>query len=621
MSRAWAALLQRWGHAGLPSSRLGNRLIANVAAIGLFAALAIFASLTAMVWTSFGRLEDAELAVQVDRAGAYLDGLRQSLAAHSRDWAVWDEADAYLNDFNSGFEARHVNPDAFANAQAQGMAYVSFRHGGRAFVFGADGALRPRLSRPFLALVDTPQLRARMHTSGDTQFFAVLDDTLYLIGLAQVRASYSATRPSGYVAFLDRVDVAALSHALQTSVAIGTTSTGPAVRLAKAADRVEVVVPVLGPQAQAIGSLRFAVPRTLMAAGVRLRNLMLVATLAQLLALLLVLNRRIHALVLDPVRGLHRQMVRIRSRGTATLLAGPVRNDELGALQSEFNRMTSELVTLRGRIEAQSFQLGRHQSTAGLMHNVRNSLSPVQVILATLERRLAQRAPIEAGRAIAELADPATAPARRARLAQYLTVVHQTFDQGQADAKAEAEAADRHLAAALEAIRESHADPGEIDHRQRCDLAELLDQAATAGRFVKDAAIVVQVDCPPRLSVRGNRVLLAQILENLVINATEAIVAAGGTGTIRIAGEADGTRARITVADDGEGFAAGAGERLFERGFSTRQHKRGGLGLHWCAVTLAPMGGSLALASPGPGQGAVATVELELYGVERQAAA
>ena len=68
MSRAWSALLQRWGHIGLPRSRLGNRLIANVAAIGLFAAVAIFGSLTAMVWTSFGGLEDAELAVQVDRA-------------------------------------------------------------------------------------------------------------------------------------------------------------------------------------------------------------------------------------------------------------------------------------------------------------------------------------------------------------------------------------------------------------------------------------------------------------------------------------------------------------------------------------------------------------------------
>ena len=620
MSRAWRALLHGWGSAGLPSSRLGNRLIANVAAIGLFAALAIFGSLTAMVWTSFGRLEDAELAVQVDRAGAYLDALRQSLAAHSRDRAVWDEADAYLNDFNSGFEARHVNPYAFANAQAQGMAYVSFRHGARAFVFAPDGTRRPALSRPLLALVDSPELRARMRDSGDFQFFARFDGTLYLIGLAQVRAAYSATRPSGYVAFLDRVDLAALSHALQTPVTIAAAPAAGGVRLGKGADRVEVVVPVFGRQARVVGALRFAVPRTLMAAGVRLRNLMLVATLAQLLALLLVLNRRIHVLVLDPVRSLHRQMVRIRSRGTATLLAGPARNDELGALQSEFNRMTTELVALRGRIEAQSFQLGRHQSTAGLMHNVRNSLSPVQVILAMLERRLAQRAPHEAGRAIAELAAPATPPERRARLAQYLTVVHQAFDQGQAEAEAEAEAADRHLAAALAAIRESHADPGEIDHRQRCDLPELLDQAATAGRFVRDAAIRVEVDCPPRLSVHGNRVLLAQILENLVTNAAEAIVAAGGTGTIRIAAEVTGSRARITVTDDGEGFAEGAGERLFERGYSTRQHKRGGLGLHWCAVTLGPMGGSLTLASAGPGQGAMATVDLELYGVERQAA-
>ena len=620
ISRAQAALLRRWGAANLQLSRLGNRLITNVAAIGLFAAMAIFASLTLMVWTSFGRLEDAELSVQVDRAGAYLDGLRQSLAAHSRDWAVWDEADDYLNNFNSGFEARRVNPDAFANAQAQGMAYVSFKGGGRAFVFGADRRLQPALAKALLAQVDSPELRERMHASADLQFFARINQTLYLIGLAQVRHSYAASRPSGYVAFLEPVAVAALGNALQTPVTILPPPGGRCVRLTKLADRVEVVVPVFGRHARVEGALRFFVPRTLMAAGVRLRNLMLVATLAQLLALLLVLNRRIQVLVLEPVRSLHRQVARIRSRGSVSLLTGPVRDDELGALQNEFNEMITELTALRGRIEAQSFQLGRHQSHAGLMHNVRNSLSPVQVILATLERRLAQRAPVEATRALAELADPATAPERRRRLTDYLGAVHQAFDNGQIDAHAEAEAADRHLAAALDAIRESHADPGEIDHRQRCDLAELLELAASAGRFVKDAEIRVELDCPARLAVRGNRVLLAQILENLVTNATEAIKAAGGQGVIRITAEPDGPRARIAVTDDGEGFAAETGERLFERGYSTRQHKRGGLGLHWCAVTLTPMGGTLTLTSPGPGQGATATVELDLYGAERAAA-
>ncbi|MDQ2879195.1 MAG: histidine kinase, partial [Pseudomonadota bacterium] len=51
--------------------------------------------------------------------------------------------------------------------------------------------------------------------------------------------------------------------------------------------------------------------------------------------------------------------------------------------------------------------------------------------------------------------------------------------------------------------------------------------------------------------------------------------------------------------------------QLFQRGFSTRAHKSGGLGLHWCANSMLAMGGSLALESEGAGRGAVAVLTLD----------
>ncbi len=49
---------------------------------------------------------------------------------------------------------------------------------------------------------------------------------------------------------------------------------------------------------------------------------------------------------------------------------------------------------------------------------------------------------------------------------------------------------------------------------------------------------------------------------------------------------------------------------LFQRGFSTRKHKSGGLGLHWCANSMTAMQGSLRLESEGQGRGAVAILAL-----------
>jgi len=49
---------------------------------------------------------------------------------------------------------------------------------------------------------------------------------------------------------------------------------------------------------------------------------------------------------------------------------------------------------------------------------------------------------------------------------------------------------------------------------------------------------------------------------------------------------------------------------VFQRGFSTREHKSGGLGLHWCANSMTAMGGTLRLESEGRGMGAVAILTL-----------
>jgi C4-dicarboxylate-specific signal transduction histidine kinase len=74
------------------------------------------------------------------------------------------------------------------------------------------------------------------------------------------------------------------------------------------------------------------------------------------------------------------------------------------------------------------------------------------------------------------------------------------------------------------------------------------------------------------------------------------------------------------VADNGEGFDAASSARLFERGFSTRREKKGGLGLHWCANSAAVMQGSLKLVSDGKGRGATAILTLQSAEVETSAA-
>jgi len=91
-----------------------------------------------------------------------------------------------------------------------------------------------------------------------------------------------------------------------------------------------------------------------------------------------------------------------------------------------------------------------------------------------------------------------------------------------------------------------------------------------------------------------------------------------GGGCIAVSVDESEGRTCIAIRDDGEGFAADRAPTLFQRGFSTRKDKSGGLGLHWCANSMAAMQGSLKLESEGPGMGAVAKLSLATAEVERQ---
>jgi signal transduction histidine kinase len=111
--------------------------------------------------------------------------------------------------------------------------------------------------------------------------------------------------------------------------------------------------------------------------------------------------------------------------------------------------------------------------------------------------------------------------------------------------------------------------------------------------------------------VLANRLLLSQVVGNLFSNAAEAIAAAGGSGNISVTIDdtADG-HVEIAIRDTGEGFDRSQAPNLFQRGFSTREHKSGGFGLHWCANSMTAMDASLRLESDGAGLGAVARLVL-----------
>jgi two-component system NtrC family sensor kinase len=141
-------------------------------------------------------------------------------------------------------------------------------------------------------------------------------------------------------------------------------------------------------------------------------------------------------------------------------------------------------------------------------------------------------------------------------------------------------------------------------------LAEVLDEAVLV--IPRSAAQDFDLDLVNGVNgctIRGHRVGLLQILSNLILNAYESIQRSqSSSGRIELSAAAESVEdqpmVRITVSDSGCGFDDQFKEKLFQRGFSSKQGHLSGLGLHWCANALAGMGGRIQAESRGPGQGA-----------------
>ena len=111
--------------------------------------------------------------------------------------------------------------------------------------------------------------------------------------------------------------------------------------------------------------------------------------------------------------------------------------------------------------------------------------------------------------------------------------------------------------------------------------------------------------------VRVDRHKVLQILINLLRNAKYALDDSKQTDkriTVSIFSPNE-QRAHIVVADNGIGISPENLTRVFAHGFTTREEGHG-FGLHSGALAAREMGGSLSVASAGPGHGASFTLEL-----------
>ena len=595
------------------SASLGAKLVLILTAVGLIGSAGIILLLAAIITPSFNSLETGAVAAHAERTRAVLDEFASKVESAARDYGNWNDSYAYMADPNVAFEKESFSPLAMTNLSVNGMAYIR-ADGSVQIARWLDldsGEAAPVLRQIFARKVSALNLRTVVGTSDAARFYMRLGDRVAAVAVAPVRRSDGSGTPRGYVLMARTISSEQLSTLLQLDAALHLGAGTERVVIDTHASRVEIAVPIPGADGAPVATAEFVVPRDLSLLGKRMLLFATIGTVLLMGVVLAVLRRMIGREVIQPLHRVERHMGMVRESGDMALLRQNPRRDEICSLVTSFNSMLRQLKDLREQLEAQSFRLGQSESAVAVMHNVRNALNPISTILS---QGLSETRPIDpamADRAYSELMRDDLPPARRQKLVAFLAAATNAVEEERAERKRQLELGRQALHNVLEIIGKQQAAAHAPPQLEACDITEIVAQNATIARYSGAGSIGFSFPAQACWAM-GNRVILSQVIGNLFANAAEAINATGrGSGTITASIETQGDTVQLFIRDDGEGFDPAQTPTLFQRGVSTRPHKSGGLGLHWCANAMLGMEGALDLRSDGTGRGACAVLTLK----------
>jgi two-component system, NtrC family, nitrogen regulation sensor histidine kinase NtrY len=253
--------------------------------------------------------------------------------------------------------------------------------------------------------------------------------------------------------------------------------------------------------------------------------------------------------------------------------------DEIGKLAVAFNQMTAELMGQRERLVQSERVAAWRELARRLAHELKNPLFPLQITVENL-MRARQNTPQEFDEVFQE-----SAATLLAEIANLKTIIGRFSDFSKMPAP----------------------------QLQAVDLNELIRSIAQLfqGQLNRDPGRIeprLQLgDVPP---VSADPVLLRRVIENLVLNAIDAMPQ-GGTLTFRTMTSRDDRFALFELADTGAGLTAEECGRLFTPYYTTKQHGTG-LGLAIAQSVISDHKGRITVSSK-KDQGTTFHVELPVW--------
>ncbi|MDP6538636.1 MAG: ATP-binding protein, partial [Planctomycetota bacterium] len=352
------------------------------------------------------------------------------------------------------------------------------------------------------------------------------------------------------------------------------------------------------------------------------------STLAACLLLLLVLNKVLGSTILDPLTRLTDHAVAVGAGDDLQARLELERNDELGVLGREFDRMTERLAVSRSDLLRTARTAGMSEIATGVLHNVGNVLNSASVSTAVLGEKARDLGASDLSaladalsRHADDLASFVAEDPRGVHMRPFVEALAHDLAASQASIVSEVEALSGGLEHIRELIHSQQALAGRGGVKEPCALHERVEEALgfCTRAIPPESDLEIVRDYEEFCDVLLERHKVVEVLINLIQNARQAMEEGGRTPRrLELAvRRGDSRHVRVEIRDNGVGIAAEDLSRIFALGFTTRPDGHG-FGLHSASNAATEMGGSLSVHSDGLGCGARFVLELPLERVRQE---
>ena len=586
---------------------------------------------------SFAELEREDAETSMKRIGYALDMTLESIESMTGDWGNWADAYQFVQSPNVDFVNTNVTAASMKQLKVNAMLIVdlngdyllsSARIWDTGEALDLDFTARKALPEDFpwrKNLADGKPARGLLRTNRGVMMTVA----------APVLNGSGSGQPLGMVIMgrlLTPAQVRMIGAQAQASLAmVRDHLSAGGEEIAETDTSTQIFKSFMDVYGRPLMTFRVDVPRRITARGhgaVTYASLYLIGAAVTVLLLLVVALNRI---VLKPLARVTRHAVAVGEGTDLSARLSLSGQDEIAQLAREFDRMVERVADSRRQLVDQSYQAGFAELAKGVLHNLGNAMTPLGVRLAKLGERLRNAGAGDVDLALSELAKEKAASsgapsARREDLEEFLRLACRELAACVKESQDDVAVAQRQstiiqtaLTELMRSTRNAHV----------VETVRLPDLVAQTLEIVPDACrlrLVVDTDESLRKvgAVQVARTVLRLILQNLIINAADAVRDAGrDRGMLQFAaeivGEADSEQLHLHCKDDGIGIAADNLQRVFDKGFSTKSRDTNhGIGLHWCANAIGALGGRIWAASEGLGMGASMHLMLPLPVRERR---